>query len=176
MVSRIGVVSGEDGPLLLADRQAIETWRGSDGDGSDYERIMALPFLTGEFNVTPDRVGVAWEIEGAGSVVAYRDADVVVLQREWADDAVVVDRPPSAEVLGHVVVTSGLVVVIWSPLAWTDVWEPPIAPSTAQLSTPSMLNIGMQISVEPGTCEITANSADDASRCWIVKFVDTSSE
>jgi hypothetical protein len=66
-----GIVNGEGGPLLLADRWTVAGWSGSDGDGTDYERACAL--LEGQPEaqdcvIAIDRgAGVIWEMQGAGT-------------------------------------------------------------------------------------------------------------
>ena len=62
-LEEIGHVSGEGGPLLLADLITVTSWRGVEEGGKDYERACDL-LLEG-----PGREGCSMAIEGGTGVV-----------------------------------------------------------------------------------------------------------
>lgn len=100
--------------------------------------------MTGLFQFD-GRAAVTWEAEGAGTVMIYRLAsNRVLVQREWADDTETPDLPDAAEEFASVEFPSGDVIIMWAPVAWEDIWEPPAPGSGAQLSMPSMLNVGFK--------------------------------
>jgi hypothetical protein len=168
MADVVGKVTGEGGPLFLVDRVAVEDWSGSDGDGADYARVMALPNLTGRFELRSGEGAIAWEMEGAGTATLYRvRVGDLVLQRDWTASPAVLEPAPEATVLGDLEIASGSLVVMWAPVAWSDLWDPPAVSDAGPLSMPTMLNVGVQVAVPPGRYTIREQPATDANRCWI---------
>src|SRR4051812_31318351 len=122
----IGLIDTEGGPCLLADSAAAMLWRGSDGDGTDYGQIFALDGAAGGIRVGRTR-GVVWDTQGAGTAEVHRVADgTVVLQRAWGENVEPPLAAPGGRAVGTLDVRSGALVVLWSALAWSDLWDPRI--------------------------------------------------
>lgn len=164
MAELVGTVAGEGGPFLIADRRAAESWTGSEGD---FEQVFGLPPGGGIVRVGSTE-GVAWEAEGAATAHVYRLGDEELLvQREWTTHVETPTVTPRADILGTIQIPSGGLVVLWSAIAWEDLYEPPSEGQVEMLSTLSMLDVGVQLSVPAGRYACWTGHTDDAYRCWI---------
>lgn len=159
-------MSGEGGPFLIVDRRAAESWTGSLGD---YDQVLDLGPAGGPLGVSATH-GIAWEPEGGATAHLYRlDNDSLLLQREWADAPGAPPVSTTAEVLGAMEVPSGALVVLWSPVAWEDLWDPPAFDQEGELGSPSMVGVGHQVLVSAGSYTCWTEYSDDVYRCWITR-------
>ena len=123
-MKHVGHVSGEGGPLLLADAHLLVGWRGTEEGGADYARAASL---FDEQDPEPDGVeiplgaghGVLWEMHGAGTTDVFREDDDVYLVRSWLDDESALPDLAEAEPfeqtrLGAIDVRSGALAILWA--------------------------------------------------------------
>jgi hypothetical protein len=121
----VGHVSGEGGPLLVADANLVRVWGGARDGSGDYARACAL--FDGH-DPEPDAVsidigpghGILWELHGPGSADVYRSDDEIMLVRAWLDDEAALDALAEADgeqeqEIGELDVTSGAIALIWAP-------------------------------------------------------------
>lgn len=121
----IGHVSGEGGPLLLADATVARLWRGARNGANDYARACAL--FDGR-EPEPDAVSIAlaggaailWELHGPGTADVFRDDDELMLLRAWLDDEAALDALAEADgedarEIGVLEVSSGSLALLWAP-------------------------------------------------------------
>ena len=127
-------VDSEGGPFLIADATIAREWRGSDGDGSDYECACQV------FSTDPEPPGaliavglgqaLLWELYGAGTGDVFVDErGNVTIIRAWLDEpdggnaadelraiTALVLLPLNEPVdLGSLEITSGVLAILWSP-------------------------------------------------------------
>jgi len=127
-------VNSEGGPFLLADATVARDWRGSDGDGSDYERacraFLSDPEPPGVFVTVGAGQALFWESFGAGTVDVFMDElGNLTIIRAWLDEpegadaddelrtiAELVKLPlGKTTLLGSLETTSGVLAILWSP-------------------------------------------------------------
>ena len=88
---RLGTVSSEGGPFLLADARAIRAWHG--GDSNDYDELCKAL----------DAAGPTWDSHGGSAIGTLRLANAVAAPVHDVDDIGLIDLP------------SGVLAVLWSP-------------------------------------------------------------
>jgi hypothetical protein len=175
----VGTVSGEGGPLLLADRETVTAWRGSD---EEYERLCTLfderPGAEG-FVIAIDRgFGLVWEMEGGGTAYVFRRGrDYAVVARTWLEDP---DDPGAPRALaeaaatellriGELVIRSGVLAILWAPESG-HAFES-IDAAGLPMGEMSMGGTGLTLEIAPGIYDCfhdrVTNSAGDARRCLI---------
>ena len=124
-MKHVGHVSGEGGPLLIADAALTLGWRGREEGGADYRLVCALFDERGEdLDGLPIDLGagsgVLWELCGSGSADVFLPSDhEVLLVRAWLDDedALFDLAEATAEeraFLGHVTVITGAATILWA--------------------------------------------------------------
>ena len=179
-IARLGYISTEGGPLLIADRLVALNWRGASGDGADYERACK------QLEINTDRAGAEIRIAGAVAVVwnmPTGTADVwrrspssLSLTRSWLGSdrdrrAVLAELPPNNPVgLGTFRLESGWLVVVWAAENGEEIAHVEPAPSRAL--DLSVGHAGIVVEFPNGTyvCyhDEVAAGADTARRCVIV--------
>jgi hypothetical protein len=97
-LEEIGHVSGEGGPLLLADLITVTSWRGVEEGGKDYERACDLlaeaPGGEGCAIAIEGGTGVVWEMEGGGTAGVFRRGqDYVVVTDDTSGTSEVLQLP-----------------------------------------------------------------------------------
>ncbi len=127
-------VDSEGGPFLLADATVARDWRGSDGDGSDYERacrvLLADPEPPGALIFVGLEQALVWDPYGAGTGDVFMNArgDLTII-RAWLDEpdgassddelktVTTLAELPSGEAtaLGSLRITSGVLAILWAP-------------------------------------------------------------
>jgi len=155
-------VSSEGGPLLIADRAAVVTWRGADGDGTHYDRACQLlestsPLLAVEHSWAGG-TGVLWEMP-TGSAEVWRVSEhCVLLSRPWLDPGHEVRREELAvapfeasQPVAHVEIASGWMVVAWSAEDASDIGD--LEPADAVSLNLSVSGAGVVLAMPPGTYE-----------------------
>ena len=183
-LEEIGYVSGEGGPLLLADRMIAVSWRGCEAGGKDYERACAL--LLDERPIEGCSIGIAqgvglvWDMEGDGTAAVFRRApSYALLTRIWPEDpydpealrtlaeAPSVDRSRIAELS----IRSGILAVLWAPE------DGRAFESLDSMGLPmgemSMGGTGLTLELAAGlyNCfhDFVENAAGEARRCHLVR-------
>ncbi len=114
MTVRVGFVSSEGGPYLIADAASARNWRGI--DGPDYDELCSqmdahTDGVLNEFRL-PSSTLLTWE-PGAGVADVLVDTGRVVLAHP--SDARV-ELPASMDLVGiDVMVESGVLAILWAP-------------------------------------------------------------
>ena len=168
----LGDVSTEGGPFLIVDRLAFGSWRGA-GDGTtalestDYAMILAI--YEGQLAIA-GRSAVAFDIAGPGTASVFRagTGEIVIASAfvdsddDWAHRQRATARKWRAisDVLGHVDVPSGDVVIIWSPVDSRDVNPFPAGVDATRLDANAIVGLGIQVTVEPGRYVVRAGETE----------------
>ncbi|MFY0526688.1 hypothetical protein ACN28I_27280 [Archangium gephyra] len=126
-VERRGRLEMEGGPLIVADRHLLGSWRGVEGDGADYRRACDFfdQFPEVEGGTIPMRSGAAllWEMRGGGTAdVFVLPGPEVLVVRTWQHDPLDEETPgelatTSADetmLIGELTVTAGSLGVLWA--------------------------------------------------------------
>ena len=111
-IARLGCVSTEGGPLLLADHAAIGDWRGT--EGTDYDQVCAVLDDRPDARGLQHGAAVVWDMP-TGTAEVWRTGPRS-LRIVWATDENddVAALPAHGPVpIGEVVVT-GWLVVVWA--------------------------------------------------------------
>jgi hypothetical protein len=183
----IGHVSGEGGPLLIADREIALQWRGADAGSEDYDRACVLLDSGGDTELgtiaIADGQGVLWEMEGGGTADVFsRGPDRAVISRTWLEDPAdegaqrVLAEAPTAELerFAELRVTSGIVAVLWAAEnggAFEELDEEGLPAGEM-----SMGGTGLTFKLAPGVYDCfhdtLSNEAGDARRCHLIRRPD----
>lgn len=117
-------VDSEGGPLLLADALDAHAWHGTEGDGSDYERIdeVLLDGMPGAMMPLGDGQALLWDLGGPGTGDVYYKDGYLMLIRAWINspsDVAAVDALSDLPVggtinLGELEIASGAIAVLWT--------------------------------------------------------------
>jgi hypothetical protein len=183
----IGHVSGEGGPLLIADREIAVHWRGAEAGSEDYDRACALLDSGGDTELgtiaIADGEGVLWEMEGGGTAEVFsRGPDHAVISRTWPENPDdegaprVLAEAPTGELehFAELRVTSGIVAVLWAPEnggAFEELDEDGLPAGEM-----SMGGTGLTVKLAPGIYDCfhdaLSNEAGDARRCHLIRRPD----
>lgn len=176
---RLGFVSTEGGPLLIADRALIGQWSGA--DGPDYDRACDL--LEAELEASEQARGLLVEIaigEGTaalwdiapGTVAVHRTARNVAMVEQGAPGSATEAWPaPDEPGVGPQVqleVTSGFVVVLWAPESGADVLAED--PEDGRALNLSVEEAGIELRFENGTRLLASRKRTDTepAACWLM--------
>ena len=159
MSKLLGTVSSEGGPLLIADATFIQSWRGIDDGGADYDRACELSGNGGEITLGAGH-GVLWEMGPGTATVVRQSESTLVLSCGWFETADPDDESfvslaslPLSDLsvaLGEVTVHSGTLVILWAPENGRCV-ESTVVPSDGiPTGEMSMGGTGLIVAVRPG--------------------------
>ncbi len=125
VLSYLDSVDSEGGPFLLADATDARNWQGTEGDGSDYERIddILLDGMPAAMIPLGDGQALLWEPDGPGTGDVYYKDGRFMLLRVWINNPsdlnavdALSDLPlVNATHLGELEIASGTVAVLWTP-------------------------------------------------------------
>jgi hypothetical protein len=126
-MEHLGVINAEGGPLLLADFNVAQAWRGIDADSADYQRACeafdSQPDLEGTEIVIPNGRGILWEMRGAGTAdVFLMNENQLTVMRAWLENPLdnttleMLAACPSENLteIGHLLVPSGALAMFWA--------------------------------------------------------------
>ena len=183
-LEEIGRVSGEGGPLLLADLITVTSWRGIAEGGKDYERACDLllegPGVEGCAIAIGGETGVVWEMEGGGTAGVFRRGqDYAIVTRIWPEDP---DDTRTFRVLAEVAaadiariaelsIASGVLAILWAPEDGRAFES--LDPAGLPMGEMSMGGTGLTLELAPGVYDCfhdaVSNAAGDARRCHLVR-------
>jgi hypothetical protein len=177
---QLGSVSTEGGPLLVADLSVALTWRGTDGDGRDYQRACDLlerdPFARGTFIEVAGREALLWDMPTGTADVWRRGDGALVLNRTWVDNRdselnFPLRLPPvNLRLLGQLVVRTGWLAVLWAAESGRDIER--ISPRDGLALNLSVGNAGLLAVLPNGVYNCLHDEIEDgiakAMRCWMV--------
>lgn len=160
-------VSSEGGPVILADFEALRSWRGAFHDSGDYERACET---LGDSTICELAVGglraVVWHMGGPGTAdIVQVSAEHISLVRIWPDaswseqdctqavTAAATERFGSEE-LAQVVIHSGYLLALWAPEDMTACGSP--SGGSGAPDDLSMGGGGAYIKVPPGRYSVSA--------------------
>jgi len=157
-VERLGFVSTEGGPLLIADRAVLGGWSGA--DGPDYDRACDL--LEEALDADDQAQGLLVEVPigessallwdlAPGTVTVCRSEDGLVMV-ECSDDAPdgSCQEPEPGPGDGIVLeISSGFLVVLWGPESGAEATAD--GPEDGRMLDLSVQEAGIELAWEPGT-------------------------
>jgi len=177
---RIGHVSTEGGPLLVADRDDVLGWSGATGPNDDYGRACELldrvPNGAGGTMPLGAGTGLVWDMPTGTADVWRRGADTIVISRPWVDDdenvaSYLAALPPKDPIpLGELSVRSGWIVVLWAAASGKDIARVP--PANGRSLGLSVGDDALMASLAVGRYHCyhdeVADGRGSARRCWLV--------
>jgi hypothetical protein len=181
MLDYVDNVDSEDGPLLIADARAARLWRGSDGNGSDYERAYK-PLLSGAPGTTipiDSHQAVIWELGGAGTADVFYEKRVQIrIVRAWVDNKDIIDVLADAPLnknhtnLGAIEVSSGVLAILWAPENGQCIESLRVSQSSRPSGEMATDSAGLLLKVPKGqyTClhDEVEKGGEAARRCHII--------
>jgi hypothetical protein len=160
-------VSSEGGPIILADFDALQRWRGAFDSSGHYEfacqqleRGNPSPMMFGS------RESVVWDFGGPGSgdIILVSDSHISIVRiwpdASWSDEhteAVIVSSATAqfgSSIMAHLTISSDYLLALW---AAEDLSE--CSPPNGQAGVPEALSIGdggAYVRVLCGHYEVTA--------------------
>lgn len=188
----IGNVDSEGGPFLVVDATLARHWRGSDGDGSDYERACDTLRADSEppGALIPIGVGqaIVWEPYGAGTGDVFMDDQGnVTIIRAWLDEpdgantddelravTALVVLPLNEPInLGSLEITSGVLAILWSPESGECIKSLNIEESERPIGEMSSDSSGLLVRVAKGNYACLHDEFEladvSARRCHLIK-------
>jgi hypothetical protein len=177
---RLGYVSTEGGPLLVADRVSAAAWRGASLGGTDYSRACELLEVghgtAGGSLALGGNEGIVWDMPTGTADIWRRRPDVIVISRPWvgADEhlaSVLATLPPDGLVLlGELAVRSGWAVILWAAENGAELSS--IGPADGLAIDLSVGHAAVLVSLPPGEYRCYQDQVADgdasARRCWVV--------
>lgn len=182
----LDTVSAEGGPFLLADAKVAQSWRGVEGDGSDYERACQIFYDDkgapgGSITIDQTRA-VVWEPEGAGIADVLTDQQGrLILIRVWIDASddtsavlALAGLPLNAPInIGSLELTSGVLAVLWAAESGDCIETLDIAESERPTGEMADDSSGLLVCLSKGvySClhdEVELNG-ESARRCHLIK-------
>ena len=119
----INNIDTEGGSLLIADATVAQKWRGTEGDGKDYDRASKFTDDSPAQIIDIDHeLAIAWDVEGEGTVDVFNDKQRTLIVRAWLDDEGGIGEITKLAKLplinginiGSVEITSGILAILWS--------------------------------------------------------------
>lgn len=190
-MKHVGVVDAEGGPLLLGDAKVVRlAWRGTEGDGSDYERACKLlDGVQGHSIALGAAQGLLWDMAGPGTADVFTDQlDGILIMRTWIENEIDIKAvfelaalPLTASTsLGSLRITSGLLVVLSSVesgkcLLASDLQSLNVAESARPTGDMSTTSSGLLVRVPIGNylClhdEVELEDGQSARRCFLSRI------
>jgi hypothetical protein len=177
---RLGYVSTEGGPLLVADRVSAAAWRGASLGSTDYCRACELldigPGTAGGSLALGENEGIVWDMPTGTADIWRRRPDVIVISRPWVDAdenlaSLLAARPPEGPVLlGELPVRSGWAVILWAAESGAELSA--IAPADGRMIDLSVGRAAVLVSLPAGEYRCyhdeVADGCASARRCWVV--------
>jgi hypothetical protein len=180
-LDRLGHVSTEGGPLLIADREGALSWKGVFGEGNDdYQRVCD------RLNVHRNAPGFEIDLRGQAAIVwdmpigtaeIWRVAgESLVISRSWLElgssqARFLASLPAKNPIpLGTLRLNTQWLVIVWATESGEEIAK--VTPSDGAPMDLSVDNAGIVVALPPGgyTCyhdEVSHGSAT-ARRCLIV--------
>ena len=185
-------VDSEGGPFLLADAVIMRDWRGSEEDGSDYERacqsLRADPELPGALIPVESGKALVWDPYGAGTGdVFIKSQGHLVFIRCWLDEpaganeadelrtiTALAELPMGeAATLGLLEITSGILAILWAPESGECIESLDIEESERPTGETATGSSGLLVRVAGGnySCLHDEFELEDVSarRCHLIK-------
>lgn len=188
----IDSVDSEGGPFLIADGTIMRDWRGSDGDGSDYERacrtLRADPEPPGALISVGAGQALVWDPYGAGTAdVFINERGDLTIIRAWLDEpagantddelravTALVVLPLNEPInLGSLEITSGVLAILWSPESGECIKSLNIEESERPIGEMSSDSSGLLVRVAEGNYACLHDEFEladvSARRCHLIK-------
>lgn len=124
MITYLGNISTEGGPLIIADSNIINNWNGV--EGNDYVQLCNIfdSDLTLEgFPITfKSNSPITWELEGGGIVDIYKNETEIILVKIWQSDDIKIDRTELATIpisekhihIGNLIINATYLLIFWA--------------------------------------------------------------